>query len=120
MLGDTIVLPVGAINVTCKKINQDAYSSEYMFRSSENQYIVRIRHSKSGKDGNGSVVKDRHNLEIVETVFATATAAEFTRKVYIVWEHLPSDTHIANIDALADMLLATSNALVTALHGWES
>lgn len=120
MLGDSIDLPIGGITVTCKKINQDAYSSEYMYRSSVNQYLVRIRHTKSGSNKNGSVAKDRHNLEIVETIFASGEVPEYDRKTYLVWEHLPSDTHIANVDALADMLIADTNALVEALHGWES
>lgn len=119
MLGDTIVLPIGGINVTCRKVNQDQYSAEYRFRSSDNQYVVRVRHSQT-KATNGSPAKDRHNFEVVETVFATSTTPEITRKAYWVWEHVPSDTNLAIVDAIGDMIIANSNDLVTKMGNWES
>lgn len=119
MIGDTFVLPQAGGDITCKKTNQDAYSSEYMFRNATDQYIVRIRHSKT-KAANGVPAKDRHNLEVVHTIFATSTVAEYERKFYFVIEHLPSDTSVALYDAVADKVILTSNLLLTQLLGWES
>lgn len=119
MIGDTFVLPQLGGDITLKKVNQDAYSSEYMFRDSTSQYIVRIRHSKT-KATNGVPAKDRHNFEVVQTIFAAGEVAEYERKFYFVIEHLPSDTSIALYDAVADKVILTSNALLTQLLGWES
>lgn len=119
MLANPFVLPHADGNVSCVKINQDAYSSEYMNRSSTVETIVKIRHTKTKPDSSG-VQKDRHNVEVTQRVFATAEVAEYTRKVYIVIELLPSDLDVKLTDALADWLIATANANVTALLGWES
>lgn len=119
MLGDTFVIPHSGGDITCEKINQDSYSSEYMFRDTTHQFVVRVRHSKT-KVTELRPSYDRHNVEIVETIFETSTVDEYTRKVYIVIEQLPSDVDVENVDALADWAIATANSNLDALMGWES
>lgn len=119
MIGDTFVLPQAGGDITLKKINQDEYSSEYMFRDSTSQYVVRIRHSKT-KAVNGVPSKDRHNLEVVQTIFAAGEVAEYERKFYFVIEHKPGDTSVALYDAVADKAILSTNLLLTQLLGWES
>jgi len=119
MLGDTLVFPLGGVNVTCRKVNQDQYSAEYRYRSSVNQLVLRVRHSQT-KANNGTPAKDRHNFEVVETVFASGSTPELTRKSYWVWEHEPSDTNLAIVDGMADMIIASTNDLVTKMGNWES
>lgn len=113
----TLTLPHADGNVVCTKINQDGYSSEYLYRGSLHEYRVKIRHTERTVDG---VKYDRHNVEIVQTIFATSTDAEYIRKVYMVFELKPGDGDVKNVDALADWLIATANANVTSLIGWES
>jgi aminoglycoside phosphotransferase (APT) family kinase protein len=120
MLGDTIVLPQAGGDITCKKINQDGYSSEYLFRDTTSQYRVRIRHTKTNKTTARPVEYDRHNFEVVQTVFAAGDVAEYERKFYFVHEHKPGDTSVALADAVADKVILSSNALLVALLGWES
>jgi hypothetical protein len=119
MIGDTLVLPQVGGDITLKKINQDEYSSEYMFRNATDQYVAKVRHSKT-KATSGQVAKDRHNFEVVQTIFATATVPEYERKFYFVIEHLASDTSVALYDAVADKAILTSNLFLTQLLGWES
>lgn len=119
MLGDTFVLPHSGGNVTMNRINQDGYSSEYLYRGALSQYVCKVRHSRT-KATTLRLAYDRHNVEIVETVFATATDDEYTRKVYFVFEHLPVDDDVENVDALADWAIATTNSNLDALVGWES
>jgi len=119
MLGNTLALPVGAGTVTLVKINQDSYSSEYLFRDATSQYRARIRHTKTAAK-NGRPSYDRHNFEVVQTIFASGETAEYERKFYFVAEHLPSDTSVALVDAVADLSIATANAFPTSLFGWES
>jgi hypothetical protein len=118
MFGNTLELPQGASSVTLVKVDSsDRYSSEYLFKGTLSEHRVRIRHSKT-KAKNGQPSKDRHNVEVVETVYATAEAPEFSRKVYVVFEQLPSDNDTTNVDGLADWLI--SGTVLASLMGWES
>lgn len=114
MLGDTLVLPQSGGDITLKKINQDTYSSEYRFTDATSRYNAKIRHSKVG---NG---QDRHNMEVVQTIFALGDVAEYERKFYFVYEHKPGDTSVALVDAVADKVILSSNALMVGMVGWES
>lgn len=119
MLGDTLVLPQVGGDITLRKINQDGYSSEYLFRDSTSQYRARIRHSKTAATPN-RIAYDRHNLEVVKTIFAAGDVAEYEQKFYFVIEHKPGDVPTPLVDAVADKIILTSNAIVTSLLGWES
>jgi hypothetical protein len=119
MLGNTLVLPQVGGDITLVKINQDAYSSEYMFKNSTSEYRARIRHSKTSASATRPVY-DRHNFEIVQTIFAAGDVPEYQRKFYFVWEVLPSETSKDLADAVADLMIVTSDAFLTSLLGWES
>jgi hypothetical protein len=119
MLGNTIVLPVSGGDITMVKINQDEYSSEYLFRNTTHQYKARIRHTKTNATPTRPAY-DRHNFEVVRTVFAAGAVAEYEQKFYFVIEHLPSDTSVAVADAVADLSIASSNSFLASLMGWES
>jgi len=119
MLGNTLVLPQVGGDITLVKINQDAYSSEYMFKNSTSQYNAKIRHTKTSPKV-GEVALDRHNFEVVQTVFAAGEVAEYKRKFYFVWEVKASETSKDLADAVADLMIVTSNAFLTSLLGWES
>lgn len=111
-------LSSGARSLT--RINQDGYSSEW--RSSVNttdQIRMRIRHSTVPAKGT-EPAKDRHNVEIVRTVYATATAAAYTEKCYVVIEQAQSNASVEYGNALSSWLTATTNAALTKLMGWES
>jgi hypothetical protein len=119
MLGNTLTLPVTGGDIVMTKVNQDQYSSEYRFRNGTHQYVAKIRHTTV--KANGSVAaKERHNFEVVQTVFAAGAVPEFERKFYFVMEHIPSDTSVANADAVADLVIASSNAFMVSLVNWES
>jgi len=117
MFGDTFVVPHADGNITCVKINQDGYSSEYLKKGTLDETRVRIRHTKTNSTA-AQVSKDRHNVEILQTVYATATEAEFQRKVYVVVELVPDDPDTKLTDALADWLIVVGN--IAKLVGWES
>jgi hypothetical protein len=119
MLGNTLVLPQAGGNITLVKINQDGYSSEYLFRDATSQYRARIRHTKTTATPTRPSY-DRHNFEVVQTVFAAGDVAEYERKFYFVLEHKAQDTSVALSDAVADLAIASSNAFLVSLLGWES
>lgn len=119
MLGNTLVLPLSSGDVTLVKVNQDNYSSEYLFRNATSQYRARIRHTVTAAK-NGRPAYDRHNFEVVQTIFASGEVAEYERKFYFVIEQLPSDTSVVLGDGVADLSIATANAFLNSLIGWES
>jgi len=56
----------------------------------------------------------------VQTIFLAGAVPEYERKFYFVYEVLASDTSVALGDAVADKVILSSNALLTALLNWES
>lgn len=122
MFGDTLTLTLlGTTDDTpFVKVNQDGYSSTYRFVNATRETRLVIRHSKT-KATAARASYDRHNVEILDTVFATTTVPSYTRKVYAVVEALASDAYAANmIIGLCSWLLASSAAAVTKLRNWES
>jgi hypothetical protein len=118
MLGSTFVLGLasGPKTLALVQTGQD-YAAEYYLRESLKSYRVRVRHSEAVIDG---LTYDRHNVEVTITTFATSTDPEFHHKAYLVVELRPGDTNVEPMDALADWSIASSNANLTKLYGWES
>lgn len=118
-IANPLVLPVAGGSISMPKINQDSYSSEYLFRNSTEQYRAIIRHSKTKATATRPAY-DRHNFEVIRTVWAAGGVDEYDEKFYFVMESLPSDAEIKVGDAVADLLIASSNAFQVALLGWEN
>ena len=78
--GSTLTVTVNAVAKVLNRINQDNYGSEYYLRAAADQYRCLIRHSKEAPLADGRR-KDRHNVEITHTVFATSTTPEYVRTV---------------------------------------
>jgi hypothetical protein len=120
MFGNTITLPFPSASKILTRINQDGYSSEYLLRSSTDQYRMLIRHSKVQPSAGRNEQYDRHNVEVVHTVFAAGDVAQYDRKVYFVLECKPGDSAVNIADGLMDYAIATTDAFMTALEAWES
>jgi hypothetical protein len=104
------------------KINQDGYSSEYLLRSATDEYRLRIR-NQSRTDKKAGAVYDRHNIELVHTVFATATTPVYVRKAYVVIENQQGDTLTDPTNlavGLLTFLTASSAANITKMMNFES
>jgi hypothetical protein len=117
MFSNTIVLTVASVAKTLVKINQDSYASEYLLRDTLDSYRLQIRHSNAKR---GSLSVDRHNVELVHTVYATATTPEIVRKAYLVFEQDKADSVVNEVAALAAWLTASTNAAMVSLSNWES
>jgi hypothetical protein len=120
MLGNTLTLPQAGGDKVLIKILEQNYSSEYLLRSATDEYRARIRHTKVGPTVQRPYEADRHNFEVVQTVFATESVPQFERKFYFVIETKPGDTATVLADAVADLMILTSNAFLVSLDGWES
>lgn len=117
MFADTLTLALSTGNVIVTKINQDAFGSVFRYNDATHEMRLTIRHSKASKNG---VPYDRHNLELVETIYAAGDVAEYTRTFYFVIQQLPSDVGFVNADGIADLMIVTANAHLTKLMNWES
>lgn len=119
MFGNTLDLTLDSVVVSSTKINQDGYTSEYLHKDTLFQLRVRIRHSKVAAKGT-TPAKDRHNVEVVRTVFATATEAEVEQKAYFVMEQIPSDVDTELMRSLCQWATENAAANLASLMNWES
>jgi hypothetical protein len=123
MFADPQTLTVNSVAKALVRINQDQYSSEYLLRSSTDEFRLKIRNT-SYTDKARKVIIDRHNVEFVHTVFPVSPATISTiRKTYVVIENQQSDTltdptYVAS--ALLVWLTASTNANITKLMNFES
>ncbi len=87
--GSTLTITVNAV---AKVLNRTGYpsasSAAYALYGTTDQYEAFIRHSKITREG---VKYDRHNVEVIHTIYATSTAAEVVRRAYFVFENGKSD-----------------------------
>lgn len=118
MLANTYTLD-GTNDIVVTRINQDGYGSEYLLVESLKETRLKIRHSKV-KATATSVARDRHNVEIVQTVYAAGDVAEYIRKCYLVYEHKPGDTDLDVWKYVCAFCTETSFAKMANLMNWES
>lgn len=118
MLANTYTLD-GAVDLVVTRINQDGYGSEYLLRESAKETRLRIRHSKVAATAT-AVGRDRHNVEIVQTIFAAGDDPEYIRKAYLVYEHKPGDTDVDVWKYLCAFCTESSFAKMANLMAWES
>jgi len=87
MFADTITVTINAVAKVLTRINQDGYSSEYLLRETTGDFRLKIRHTNYTNKTSGKVI-DRHNVELVQTVYPVSPATvSTTRKAYTVLEN---------------------------------
>lgn len=118
MLGDTLTVTISGVAKVMPKIKDGTYDSEYLLRESLAEYRAKVRHSNAS-DSN-DVVQDRHNVELSVKTFATATTPEYSEKVYFVLQANPGRSVAAVAAGLFNWAIASSNAQMIKLEGWES
>lgn len=107
----TLTIKINAVDKVLKRINQDNFTTRYYLHEATQEFTVNIRHSKESPQKNGALF-DRHNVEIIQTVFATLTVPEITRSAYVVIRNSKSDdfTAIGYVPtAMADLLKVVGN-----------
>lgn len=117
---NTLTIKVNAVDKILKRINQDAFSTQYYLHAGSEEFTVNVRHTKESAQKDGTVF-DRHNVEYIHTVFATETARAKTRVTYVVMRNVRDDDYTEvgyDITAVADLLKVTGN--IPDLLGWVS
>lgn len=120
MFADPAVVTINAVAKNLVRINQDKYSSEYMLRSAADEIRLNIRNSSYTDKKRGTVI-DRHNAEIVQTVFPVAPATLSTvRKTYVVIENQRGDTLVDPRHVAVGLLAFLTSANIDKLMNFES
>jgi hypothetical protein len=120
MFADPLVVTINAVAKNLTRINQDKYSSEYLLRTATEEYRVNIRNS-SYTDKKRGVTIDRHNMELVWTVFPVAPATLSTvRKCYTVIENQRGDTLVDPRNAALGILGVLTSGNIDKLMNFES
>lgn len=120
--GATITVTVNAVAKILNRINQDSYGSEYLLRETLQEFRILIRHSKvKANASTGAVARDRHNLELTQTVFSTVTDKEIIRKTYSVFE-VPYNDSLTSAGYLSAALVdyLDSSTVQADLFTWQN
>jgi hypothetical protein len=122
MLTDPLSVTIDGDIFALNRINQDGYSSEYLLVSSTMEYRVRVRNS-SFLDKAYNVTRNRHNVELTQTIYPAGATPAKIRKAYIVFENQQGDTldDPVNVAAgLCGLLTESTNAVLTKVINFES
>lgn len=95
--GSTITITINAVAKVLNRIADDGSSSEWMLRTSTEEFRVKIRHSHSDPKGAPALQRgvDRHNIDFTHTIFATPTTNMIVRHAFSTQEVYGSDDNAA-------------------------
>lgn len=112
-----MVLTISGVQKTLTLVNSGDYSAEYKLTESLVQYRAFVRHGTS-KGDNGP--QDRHNVELLQITFATATTPKLTKKAHFVLTADPGQSAVDLAAALFGWGTASTNANLVKVDGGES
>ena len=121
MFTDTITVTINAVPKVLNRVNQDSYGSEYFLRETTGSFRLKLRNTKYNDKSRNGLQVDRHNIELVETVFAVAPATTNTvRKFYSVLENDQTDSVVSSAKFGVGIAGFHTEANLTKLLNWES
>lgn len=83
-----LTITIDGVDKILNKINQDSYTSEFALRETTGEFRVKIRHTTYLDSKRSGQKVERHNMELIHTVFAVSPATVDTvRKAYTVFEN---------------------------------
>lgn len=120
MFTSPVTVTIDAVDTDLNRINQDNYASEYLTeRSTTGEMRMRIRNSSYVSSAGVKI--DRHNIELVETVYAVAPETVDTiRKAYVVFENERSDGATDPLNFNLGFAAFLTSANITKLLNMES
>lgn len=120
MFADPAVITINGVAKSLTRINQDGYSSEYVLRNALDEYRLFIR-NKGRIDKKRGVSIDRHEVDLVHTIFPVAPATSSTvRKVYAVVENQQGDTLTDPRNVALGLFALLNSANIDKLMNFES
>jgi len=120
---DPATVTINGVAKAMVRVRTNDYSSEYVLRSTTDEHRLNVRNT-SYLDKKRNVTIDRHNIELVQTIFPIAPATLSTiRKVYAVIENQRGDTLTDPLNVASGLfayLTATSGANIAKMLNMES
>ena len=121
MFTDTLTITINAVAKVLNRINQDGYSSEYFLREADGEFRLRLRNSSYVDKARGGKKVNRHNVELVHSLYPVAPAIYPTiRKDYAVIEDDTGDVIATAAKTAAGTFAFLTEANVTKLLNFES
>lgn len=117
----TLTVTINSVAKVLTRIRDDGYSSEYLLRGTLDEFRLKIRHSNYTDAARGGKIIDRHNVELVQTVYPVSPSVVPTiRKAYVVLENEATDAVTDSLNFDNGTLAFLSSANVTDLLNWIS
>lgn len=84
MIGDTITVTINAVAYTLNRLDPGVpFGSDYYFRDATQEVVLKVRHSKESVRA-GQPAYERHQIDLNQKVFATATVPERAYQAYTI------------------------------------
>nr|UJQ85333.1 MAG: putative coat protein [Leviviridae sp.] len=123
MLGDTLTVTYdgsGGTAVVTSKINQDAYSANYLKKDTLFETRVTVKHIKETVKA-GTQAFDRHTVTFEQFVYPTeAKPLGVLRSASLTIRNDPSDTEASVTDLGEALTYWATDVNLAKLFGWES
>lgn len=116
---NTVTVPVNSVNKVLVRINQNNFGSTYYLRETLQEFTLNVRHSQEALMADGTRF-DRHNVELIHTVFPTETAAGQTRVSYAVFRNKRGDVYADVQDSFAALTGLLSESAIAELLAWSN
>lgn len=121
MFTDPLVITINAVAKNLIRINQDGYSSEYLLKEATGEYRVKLRNSSWTDKTRGGKKVDRHNVELIYTIYPVSPAIYPTiRKDYHVFEMDVGDDAALTAKLVAGLSAFVTEANATKMLNFES
>jgi hypothetical protein len=121
MFSDTLTITIDSDPKVLNRINQDGYASEYFLRESDGTFRLKLRNTSYKDKTRNGINVDRHNIELVHTIFAVAPVTQPTvRKYYSVLENDQTDDFIASASFAVGISEFQTEPVFTQLLNLES
>lgn len=115
---NSITLTINGNAKVLVKINQDNFGSQYYLRETLQEFTVNVRHSKESPNTKTGIQYDRHNVELVHTVFPTETVPARSRVVYLVARNTRDDDYGAVGEDMAGFVDFFDGTTISNLLAW--
>lgn len=116
---DPLVVTIGGVAKNLPRVDSGRFSSEYLLTEATQEIRVLIRNQRSKADASGRS-RDRHNISLRHTLFATATTPVQVRTCSASVEHYTFDDVTAYDDSAIAVAAMLTAANMVKLSNFES
>jgi len=120
MIGESVTITINSVPYTLNRLDPGVpFASDYFFRDATQEVTLRVRHSNESVRS-GQPAFERHQLDLVQKVYATTTTPERQYQTYTVIR-LPKGGDPDAAEHLVAALCSFSTAsVVDKVVGWQS